>query len=93
MPHSGSGPAGITSGPDGNLWFTEHSGNRIGRLSTTGTLTEIELPKGTGPAEIVAGSDGNLWFAEDKVESHRARHRLGLGQGVPNPDSSTAALR
>jgi streptogramin lyase len=26
-------PRGITAGPDGNLWFTEYSGNKIGRLS------------------------------------------------------------
>ena len=29
---------GITAGPDGNLWFTEYSGNRIGRI-TTGVAT------------------------------------------------------
>ena len=28
-----SGPVGITAGPDGNLWFTEFSGNRIGRIT------------------------------------------------------------
>ena len=25
-------PRGITAGPDGNLWFTEATGNRIGRI-------------------------------------------------------------
>jgi hypothetical protein len=30
---AGSGPDTITAGPDGNLWFTEFAGNRIGRIS------------------------------------------------------------
>ena len=32
----GSSPLGITAGPDGNLWFTEHSGNAIGRITPGG---------------------------------------------------------
>ena len=60
------GPVGITSGPDGNLWFTEHDGNRIGRITPAGRVTEFSAgisPK-SGPAGITAGPDGNLWFAE-----------------------------
>lgn len=30
---AGGGLVGITAGPDGNLWFTEESGNKIGRIS------------------------------------------------------------
>lgn len=30
---AGAQPIGITAGPDGNLWFTEFNGNRIGRIS------------------------------------------------------------
>jgi hypothetical protein len=29
-------PSGIASGPDGNLWFTEWGGNKIGRLAPGG---------------------------------------------------------
>src|SRR5881409_2252723 len=29
-----SGPVGIAPGPDGNLWFTEVDGNRIGKITT-----------------------------------------------------------
>lgn len=66
---------GITSGPDGNLWFTETFypaiggsppplGGAIGRISPTGTVTEFPLPKGGGssPRAITVGPDGNLWF-------------------------------
>jgi virginiamycin B lyase len=33
-PTANSGPTDITSGPDGNLWFTEAVGN-IGRITTS----------------------------------------------------------
>ena len=32
IPTSASFPEGITAGPDGNLWFTEALGNKIGQL-------------------------------------------------------------
>ena len=34
LPTPNSGPGGITTGPDGVLWFTEQTGNRIGRITT-----------------------------------------------------------
>jgi streptogramin lyase len=33
LPTANSIPAGITAGPDGNLWFTEFNGNQIGRIT------------------------------------------------------------
>lgn len=55
---------GIVTGPDGALWFTE--GNAIGRITTSGQLTEYPLPPGsTGmPYQIAAGPDHNIWFVE-----------------------------
>ncbi len=65
MPISGSAPAGIAARPDENLWFTEFAGNRIGRITPGGAVTEFPLPSpGSGPAEIAAGPDDNLWFTE-----------------------------
>jgi virginiamycin B lyase len=56
-------PWGITTGPDGALWFTEEQGNKIGRITTTGTTTEYPMPMaGTYPTAITAGPDGALWF-------------------------------
>jgi streptogramin lyase len=55
----------IASGPDGNLWFVEQSGNKIGRISTLGALTEFPFP---GSMDFVwnlaFGSDNNLYFVE-----------------------------
>jgi virginiamycin B lyase len=32
-PTAASGPFGIVAGSDGNLWFTEDDGNKIGRIT------------------------------------------------------------
>jgi streptogramin lyase len=62
---AGAAPSEITTGPDGNLWFTENGANKIGVMRPDGTLvTEIALPAGSGPEGITTGPDGNLWFAE-----------------------------
>src|SRR6266849_6159223 len=58
-------PMAITPGPDGNLWFTEKAGNRIGRITPQGTTVEFPLPTANRfPEGITAGPDGNLWFTE-----------------------------
>jgi streptogramin lyase len=59
-----SQPVGITSGPDGNLWFTEIAADKIGRITVSGTVTEFGVSAGSGPRGITSGPDGNLWFAE-----------------------------
>jgi streptogramin lyase len=66
LPSASSSPAGITAGPDGNLWFTEATGDRIGRITPAGVITEFHMspPLGRGPTGITAGPDGNLWFTE-----------------------------
>ena len=70
-----SNPAGIAVGPDGNLWFTEYSylrmngmqqgGNRIGRITPSGVITEFPLPAPYRRADgITAGPDGAMYFTE-----------------------------
>ena len=55
----------ITTGPDGNLWFTET--NFINRFTPDGQLTKFLVP---GPHvhlvnAITVGPDDNLWFCDD----------------------------
>src|SRR5438132_1154306 len=62
---NGSGPSAIAAGPDGNLWFTEHNGNQIGRITPRGDVRKFRTPTSiSGPWDIAAGPDGNLWFTE-----------------------------
>ncbi len=60
-----SSPWRLAAGPDGNVWFTENSAGKIGRVTDNGDVTEFTLPTRTaGPLIITAGPDGNLWFTE-----------------------------
>jgi streptogramin lyase len=56
---------GITSGPDGNTWFTEENNNAVGRVTPGAVITEFTAGFPTGsPRGIVTGPDGNLWVAQ-----------------------------
>jgi virginiamycin B lyase len=67
-------PLRITSGPDGALWFTEccihHTGSgttlgdKIGRITPDGTITEFTISANSSPSGITTGPDGALWFIE-----------------------------
>jgi streptogramin lyase len=63
---AGAAIQSITVGPDGNLWFAENSGNRIGRITLGGAITEfsIGISASAGLVDITTGPDGNLWFTE-----------------------------
>jgi virginiamycin B lyase len=68
LPRSHSGPTRITAGPDGALWFTEQVSYRIGRITTSGEITEFPLRPGLSPFDITTGKDGALWFtAETRI--------------------------
>ena len=65
FPTTGSGPADIAVGPDGALWFTESLGDRIGRITTAGAITEYGAFTSARDLQgITAGPDGALWFTE-----------------------------
>ena len=58
-------PLFITAGPDGNLYFTEATGDQIGQITPDGVVTEFPIPTAnSGPTGIATGPDGNLYFAE-----------------------------
>src|ERR1019366_8533230 len=60
-----SEPSFMTIGPDGALWFTEFTGNKIGRITTAGAITECPIPTAAvGPDGITAGPDGALRVTE-----------------------------
>jgi len=66
IPTSNSALYNIAEGPDGNLWFTEGLGNKVGRITPGGMITEFPLPSNNygDPYDITTGPDGNLWFTE-----------------------------
>ncbi len=52
-------------GPDGNIWFTEQVGLKIGKITPTGVVTEYPIPGARGLTGIAVGSDGNIWFTDE----------------------------
>ncbi|HSS26715.1 MAG TPA: gamma-glutamyl-gamma-aminobutyrate hydrolase family protein, partial [Usitatibacter sp.] len=63
----------IALAPDGTLWFTESSGNRIGRMSPDGSgLVEYALPSPDSSPRIIAlitewqGHDGKVERRDEK---------------------------
>ena len=78
LPTSGSssGPQGIAAGPDGALWFTEQTANKVGRMTTAGALTEFDAAP--GPFGITLGRDGALWFTQSGMALPGAPSAPGL---------------
>ncbi len=70
LPTSASEPAGITTGPDGNLWAVERNADKIARITPAGAVTEFTLVAGRGPHDIVSAG-GLIFFTE------RAGDRIG----------------
>ncbi len=76
---SGGTFAGVTVGPDGNMWGAESQYGHIVRVTTRGTMTEYSTPGHEMlPTAIAAGPDGNIWFAE--FQRHTAKTKIGVLQ-------------
>lgn len=72
LPVPGSVPRGIAAGPDGNVWFTEVVGSRIGRVTPVmGQVVDFSNGAGVSTGgekwDIAAGPDGNLWYTDQKL--------------------------
>ncbi|MGZ3497672.1 MAG: Vgb family protein [Vulcanimicrobiaceae bacterium] len=73
IPTAGSQPTGITRGADGGLYFTEQAVSKIGKISTSGTVTEYPIPSAssapTAPVGITSAPDNNLWFTNSATST------------------------
>ncbi|HYW71477.1 MAG TPA: Calx-beta domain-containing protein [Pyrinomonadaceae bacterium] len=61
-------PYGVTRyGVDHSLWFVEKLAGKIGRITTSGAITEYALPGAAAscqPGSLIQAGDDNLWFTE-----------------------------
>jgi virginiamycin B lyase len=88
---AGRGPHFIAPGPDGSLWFTECTAGRIGKIMTTGSVTEFTgLTTGSQPQGITTGADGNLWFVEQGLDQIGRITTAGAVTEFPITSSSAA---
>jgi virginiamycin B lyase len=78
----------ITTWPGDALWFNEHNGNKIGRITTAGVITEFPLATPLRvPHEITVGPDGAPWFTEEN-RSNRTHHEAGATAEFAIPTSN-----
>jgi streptogramin lyase len=58
-------PSGVTTGPDGDIWFTDPTAALIGKIDpTTLAVSEYPINGGKPAGGIAVGPDGDLWFTE-----------------------------
>ncbi|MDX6257368.1 MAG: virginiamycin lyase, partial [Frankiales bacterium] len=83
-------PRGITVGSDGKLWIAEAFINRIGRMTTSGTLTTFAVPTSDGrPWGMVTGPDGNVYYTEINGNKIGRITTSGVSSEFPIPTSGS----
>jgi streptogramin lyase len=96
LPDANSGVTTIAIARDGSLWFTESSGNRIGRMNADGSGYQgFALPHANSAPRIIAlGADGNMWFSEhggNRMGRISPRGEL-MEFDIPTPASQPRAI-
>ena len=60
----GSAPSSITTGSDGNLYFTQYPGT-LGFMTPSGSYGFVYVPApSSAPNTVTLGPDGNIWFTD-----------------------------
>jgi uncharacterized repeat protein (TIGR01451 family) len=94
---SHTGP--LVAGPDGAVWFPQE-GRSLGRMSTTGEFTAIDVGETFDVGEMLAGGlavtpNGDIWFTTTN-DNHIGRFHPGGGAilfDIPQSASSTGPWR
>jgi CSLREA domain-containing protein len=99
-------PQDIVAGPDGALWFTESTGNQIGRFvflppspfpdpfpPSPFTFFDVPTP-GSSLSGITRGTDGALWFTEQSADRIGRITTAGVitEYALPSPGSSPTGI-
>ncbi len=87
VPTSAADVYSIAAGDSGDMWFVETTGDKIGKISATGAITEFPIPTSSGlsdPIAISKGADSRMWFTTldatiGAITSNGAIQNLGLG--------------
>jgi virginiamycin B lyase len=63
------------------VWFAEFGGDRIGRISSSGRITEFGVPTpGSQPDQLATGPDGAIWFSEQAPTANRIGRITAAGR-------------
>ena len=98
----GDSTVGIALGPDGNMWFVELAGtmdgrkpdgNRVGRITMKGEVTEFPIPSQTGsPINIAVGPDRNIWFTKGGIVGRVTMDGSITEFPLPTPNGGATGL-
>jgi hypothetical protein len=82
---------GITTGPDGNVWYAGSAANKIGMVTTTGVFSEYDSPTPSGgPVGIIQGSNYDLWYLESDGNNVVRISDPTWVPSTPSPSPSTS---
>ncbi|HEY6421480.1 MAG TPA: hypothetical protein VIX59_20985, partial [Candidatus Binataceae bacterium] len=87
-------PYAITSGLDGNLWFTEYQGDQIGRITPYGAIAMFQVAPETFAERLTAGPDGAIWFTDgggNRIGRLDTNEKLGY-VNLPHAGSGPAGI-
>ena len=93
----GRGPYGITSTPDGDVYYASLAGSYVGRIDAeTGEATVIEPPTaGQGARRVWSDSQGNIWVSEwnsGQVSRYTPSSDAWQAWQLPGDDPKTYAV-
>lgn len=93
IPTASSNSQAMVSGSDGALWFVEEGSNKIGRITTSGVVTEYPIPtSGAAAFYITSGPDQALWFTECAGNKIGRITTGGVFSEYPIPSSGSCPL-
>jgi virginiamycin B lyase len=93
----GRGPYGITSTPDGEIYYASLAGSYVGQVdAATGAVTVIEPPTpDQGARRVWSDSKGNIWVSEwnsGQVSRYAPESRSWQSWRLPGDNPKTYAL-
>ena len=92
---TGSEPARIVEGPDGNMWVTMFKADAVDRITPTGARTRFHLSAGANPNDIAVGPDGALWvteYAGDRIARITTSGEVTGEYPVPTPGAEPTGI-
>ena len=73
------GPAGMTLGPDGNVWFAATNQSNLINVTPAGQFAAFPVPNQGNALFLTAGPDGNIWYTDNLLNTIG---RLTLSSGT-----------
>ncbi len=83
----------LAAGPANEVWFTEEHSNRLGRITPSARIEEVETGSYMDTSAPIAVSNDSVWFAAaDGVGRLSLRDRTSVAISLPNRPRSITSL-